>query len=136
MVTGVNLRYRFGREQNYDDRTIATYLDDRACSVFEMMVALAVRCEEHIMDNPEIGNRTSEWFWVMIENMHLECMYDGAFYEECVEIIIDRMLDRDYGINGEGGLFTIHNTGRDIRTIDIWYQMCWYLREICRGEGR
>lgn len=131
---GINLRYRFGREWDYDDRLIAAYLDTRGCSVLEMMVALAVRCEEHIMDNPDIGNRTSEWFWCMIENMGLERMGDGYFFEERAERTINRLIDRDYGINGEGGLFTIMNTGRDIRTIDIWYQMCWYLREICKGE--
>ena len=126
---GVDLRYRFGREMNYDNRIITAYLDDRSCSVLEMMVALVVRCEDHIMTNPEIGDRTSEWFWGMVENMGLERMSDGYFFEERAESTIDRLIDRDYGINGEGGLFTIENTGRDIRTIDIWYQMCWYLRE-------
>lgn len=41
---------------------------EHSCSVLEMMVALAVRCEEHIMGNQEIGDRTGEWFWEMIYN--------------------------------------------------------------------
>lgn len=131
---GINLRYRFGKEQNYDDREIATYLDNKGCSVLEMMIALSIRCEDHIMDNPDIGNRTSKWFWGMVENMGLERMSDGFFFEIRAERTIDRLLDRDYGINGEGGLFTIPNTGRDIRTIDIWYQLCWYLSDTYKGE--
>lgn len=132
---GVNLRYRFGREFRYDDRLIATYLDDRECSVLEMMVALSIRCEDHIMDNPEIGNRTSEWFWGMISNLGIRAMSDEYFDEARVEKTIDRLLKREYGINGEEGLFTIKHTGRDIRRIEIWYQMCWYLSEICKGES-
>src|SRR5574344_1495256 len=54
---GVGLRYRFGYEQHYDDRLISAYLDNRPCSVLEMMVALAVRCEDHIMGDSEMGNR-------------------------------------------------------------------------------
>lgn len=130
---GINLRYRFGSELGYSDHTIATYLYGK-CSVLEMMVALAIRCETHIMDNPEIGDRTSEWFWGMITNLGIRAMSDEYFDEARVEKTINKLLNREYGINGEEGLFTIKHTGRDIRKVDIWYQMCWYLRENCKGE--
>ena len=35
---GIDLRYRFGREQNVSDVIVASYLDDRECSMLEMMV--------------------------------------------------------------------------------------------------
>lgn len=60
---GIELRYRFGREQGYRDAVIANCLDIRPCSILEMMIALAIRCEEHIMEDPDIGNRTVQWFW-------------------------------------------------------------------------
>jgi hypothetical protein len=127
---GVDLRYRFGYEYDYDGPIIANYLDDRPCSVLEMLVALAIRCEEHIMDDPDIGNRTGKWFWDMIMNLGLHAMDDTRFDKIYVEGIVYRFLDREYGRNGEGGLFTIPNCRRDLRTVEIWYQMCWYLDDI------
>lgn len=127
---GVNLRYRFGDENSYRDAMIASYLDYRPCSVLEMMVALAIRCEERIMDDPDIGNRTGQWFWDMIDSLGLKQMSDIAFDRVYVENVVEKFLDRDYKPNGEGGLFTVENCDRDMRDTDIYYQMCWYLREI------
>lgn len=127
---GVNLRYRFGDEYDYESSMIASYLDDRPCSVLEMLIALSIRCEEHIMDDPDIGNRTAQWFWIMIENLGLRQMHDGAFDEDYTFEIVARFLNREYGRNGEGGLFTIQKPYRDLRSVEIWYQLCWYLEEI------
>ena len=68
---GIELRYRFGREQGYRDAVIANCLDIRPCSILEMMIALAIRCEEHIMEDPDIGNRTGQWFWSMLVSLGL-----------------------------------------------------------------
>ena len=38
---GIDLRYRFGREHLYSDAMVASYLDDRPCSILEMMIALS-----------------------------------------------------------------------------------------------
>ena len=59
---GLDLRYRFGHENGISDKEIANHLDISDCSVLEMMVALAIHCEENIMDDPEYGDRTSKWF--------------------------------------------------------------------------
>lgn len=130
---GIDLRYRFGREHSYPDAMIASYLDDRPCSVLEMMTALAIRCEEHIMDDPDVGNRTGQWFWGMLVNLGLGSMCDAKFNRYRVDRILERLLEREYEPNGEGGLFTVNN-GRDMRTTEIWYQMNYYLSEIIR-EG-
>lgn len=76
---GIDLRYRFGNEQGYLDSMIASYLDNRPCSVLEMIIALAIRLEEHIMDDPDIGNRTGQWFWDMIVSLGLGSMDDSKF---------------------------------------------------------
>ena len=126
---GTDLRWKYV----YDHRrngAIISYLDDGPCSILEMMVALAIRCEEHIMDDPELGDRTGQWFWVMVENLGLISMTDNNFDERYVECVIDRFLNREYEDNGEGGLFTVKNCRVDLRTVEIWYQMCWYLDEI------
>lgn len=127
---GIDLRYRFGYENAYEGPMIATHLDDRSCSILEMLIALAIRCEEHIMSDPDIGNRTGQWFWDMISNLNLGSMSDVKFDQDYVDEVIYKFLNREYGRNGEGGLFTVENCRYDLRSIDIWYQMCWYLDEI------
>lgn len=127
---GIDLRYRYGYDHDVDSRIIATYLDDHACSVLEMMIALSLRCEETIMDDPEYGNRTGQWFWGMIVNLGLGPMTDEHFNVDYAENVMDIFLNREYEPNGQGGLFTVENTDRDLRTVEIWYQMCWYLNEI------
>lgn len=126
---GADLRYRFGYENTYEGSMIAAYLDDRPCSVLEMMVALAIRCEEHIMCDPDIGNRTGQWFWNMIDNLGLSDMDDTEFDKNHVKSVIQKFLNREYKRNGEGGLFTVKHYRKDLRSVEIWYQMCWYLDE-------
>ena len=127
---GIDLRYRFitevGIPKNYQE--VYGYLDG-PCSVLEMMIALAIRCEESIMDDPDIGDRTSEWFWLMMKNLGLDYMSDRKFDRDIAEKKISIFLDRRYKRNGEGGLFVV-NGRRDLRKVEIWYQMCWYLDTI------
>ncbi len=124
---GVELRYIFGSKKFIDMRIISEYLDDRPCSVLEMMVALSIRCEENIMDNPDEGKRTGQWFWNMIINLGLEPMIDDCYNKNYVSKVIDRFLKREYEPNGKGGLFYINNCYYDLRYKEIWYQMMWYL---------
>lgn len=127
---GVDLRYRFGYENSYEDAVIADCLDDKPCSVLEMMVALAIRCEVHIMDDPEIGDRTGKWFWDMISSLGLNGNDDIHFKKEYIDVVISKFLARKYRCNGSGGLFTVKHSKRDMRSAEIWYQMCWYLNDI------
>lgn len=120
-MDGIDLRLRY--------QTITGEYPKRyePCSVLEMMVALSIRCEETIMDNPEYGDRTSQWFWGMIKTLGLYSMTDDRFDEDYVSSVIDRFLNREYAPNGEGGLFKIRNCEYDLRDVEIWYQLCWYL---------
>ena len=126
-IDGVDLRRRFMLDNGYGD--LSRYLNF-PCSVLEMIIALAIRCEEQIMDDPDIGDRTGKWFWDMIENLGLKSMTDTHFDRDFVNQRIDIFLNREYESNGRGGLFTVHNCGYDLRYVEIWYQMCWYLDEI------
>lgn len=122
---GIELRRRFTMVCGYED--MSEYLHDRPCSVLEMMVALAIRCEETIMDDPNVGDRTGQWFWNMVVNLGLGSMIDDRFDRDYVDYAIDRFLKRRYEPNGKGGLFTVRNCDRDLRKVEIWCQLCWYL---------
>ncbi|MFI3173938.1 MAG: hypothetical protein R3Y53_01900 [Bacillota bacterium] len=126
---GINLRYRFGHESRMEQVLVFHALDIRECSVFEMLVALALRCEDHIMYEPCIGDRTSIWFFTMLKNLGLDTMKDSCFDETYVNDCIHRFLERKYNPNGVGGLFVINKKNVDMRKIDIWYQMNLYLSE-------
>ena len=127
---GRDLRYSFALSQGCEDEPelITDYLKG-PCSVFEMMVALAQRCES-VMDDPKIGDRTGQWFWGMINNLGLGGMNDNRYDEQYVDDVINTFLDREYKSNGKGGLFTIRNCEYDLREVEIWYQLCWYLDTI------
>lgn len=81
------------------------------------------------MDDPDIGNRTGQWFWNMIVNLGLGSMNDTKFNKIHAKEIIQKFMDREYRRNGEGGLFTVKHCRTDLRSVEIWYQMCWYLDE-------
>lgn len=105
-------------------------LDNRSCSILEMMIALSIRCEEHIMSDDCYGNRTGEWFWNMILSLGLNTMTDDKFDVQYVDEVLFIFTTRSYRKNGSGGLFTINNPDIDMRGMDIWYQLNWYLEEV------
>lgn len=126
---GLDLRRRYAIDMGFDSDYFEDYLDG-SCSVLEVMIALAIRIEETIMDDPSVGNRTSQWFWEMVVSLGLGSMTDDNIDEEYVESVIERFLDRDYEPNGKGGLFTIPNCPYDLRDAEIWFQAMWYLDSI------
>lgn len=108
---------------------------DQPCSVLEMMLALANRMENEIMSNSDVGNRTGKWFWDMLVSLGLCNMYDVRYDRDYVEQCIDRFLNKEYEYDGSGGLFTVPNVPYDLRDVEIWYQMNWYLNDILsKGE--
>lgn len=123
---GIQLRRRYALDKY--DISLQGYLRG-PCSVLEMMVALAVRCET-IMDDDGIGDRTGQWFWTMIHNLGLTPMTDKEFDMHQVDEIVARLLNREYEPDGSGGLFTVRNCEYDMRKIEIWCQLSWFLGSI------
>lgn len=120
---GLALRDRFAVETGL-------YLDtDSPCTVLEMMVALAIRCERDIMYIPNKGDRTYIWFWVMIDNLGLLGMTDDKYDEVLVQAALFNFMNHMYETDGEGGLFYVPGRN-DMRDMDVWYQMQMFLNEI------
>lgn len=119
------LRYRF-MDARYPSAPPVKFFDEKPTSVLEVLIGLSVRFEEQIMVDPEVGNRTGEWFWSMIMTMGLGHMDDDHYDAEQVDYILRRFLDRQYEPNGEGSIFkTKRNV--DMREVGLWLQMSWYL---------
>lgn len=123
-IDGIDLRSRFAYESNkYSEDEVIDNLTG-PCSVLEMMIALALRIEEEI-----IGDGT-QWFWLMVFNLGLNDMMNDNFDRNKVNHVIDIFLEREYESDGKGGLFIVKNRDEDLRNIEIWYQMQWYIGEI------
>lgn len=119
---GVYLRNRFIYESTYDD-SVLLYLDG-PCRVIEMLTALALRMEEDILKDDEEGNRVGRWLRVMLDNLGVL----GNKDENDIRARVRRFVTRGYLPNGNGNIFYIPNSDRDLRSVEIWYQMQAFLR--------
>lgn len=81
---GIDLRYRFGYEKEYEGPMIASYLDNRPCSVLEMLIALAFRCEEHMAK--ELGDVA--WYLAVSANAI------GYDFETIMQMNVDKLKAR------------------------------------------
>ena len=146
---GLNLRDKFLMDQafgehaseypgyqwrNYILDDIYNYLDGKG-SILEMMVALASRMESQIMQNDHYDNRTSQWFFVMMDTSGLSDYDDENYDLYEVESIISVLLDRLYDYDGTHGFFYIRNPTHDLRFTEIWYQAMWWITQRERDEG-
>lgn len=126
---GIDLRSRFASERDHTSDYIKSLYRAEPCSVLEMMIALSIRFEENIMNDPEIGDRTESWFWIMIDNCGMSKFTDSRFNSDEVGVILSRILNREYNPNGEGSMFPVYRRSEDMREVEIWYQIMWYLDE-------
>lgn len=129
MCDGIHLRYLYGYETN-TAKAINLPFDESSCSVLEMLVALAIRYEDEAYD-PDYGDRTNIWFWDMLKNLKINHMDDRNYSEKEVEEKIDIFLNRKYDYDGENGnVFVLkYYPPKDMRTTELWYQLCWVLNE-------
>lgn len=121
---GIELR------EKYSDETGIPHPKEGECSVLEALISLALRCENEILWGYfDSNDHTSEYFWMMLDNLGLCAFEDADYDEDCTDEIVDRFLYRRYCKNGYGGLFPLNNPPGDQRKTELWYQMCYYLDE-------
>lgn len=139
---GQELRHKYNNEFsqldwaiNVVDGEVTDANLDSPCTVLEMLVGLADRCEVDIMHDDLVGDRTKLWFSEMIKNLGLDGFTDDAFdehFDEKVNNIIDIFLERKYTRMGVGGIFPLKRTDiyyPDQRTIELWKQLFYWLDE-------
>lgn len=110
---GLELRTDFEYETGeYLDKTSGLM---PKCTVFEMLAALAIRCENQLMYSPTLGNRTSKWFFEFLDNLKLNSKSHVDDYIN--EDIID------------GKAFPLKISSINQKDEQIWKQLSAYLNE-------
>lgn len=108
------------------------YLDKSSCllprcSFFEMLAALAIRCENQLMRNLSIGDRTSRWFFEFLNNVGLD---NKSTNEKEVRDILENVMTGNFATDGSGGMFPLKKRrGINQRNEQIWKQMSAYINE-------
>lgn len=125
-VDGLEMRNEFFK--NYHLANDIYY--EKSCSILEMMVALAKRCCDGIMDDGSGLDYIGEMFRLMLNNLGLLNIPDTNFNLGMVADIVDNFLDRKYCPDGRGSLFYIPHCSVDLREVEIWTQAMWFLETI------
>ena len=112
----------------YEDETGEWCDQGGPCSVLEMLLALAIRCDTEIMYDPDDLNRADKWFWMMVKNLGLDIFVDGNFVHNEFETAINRFLGRKYGKNGQFCLFPVPEMSNKFRHVELIYQLNYYLK--------
>lgn len=99
---------------------------DLDCSILEMVIAISSRCS--FESTGEVG----DWFWKLLGNLELTGFTDTHFNKNSiaeVDHILERLNNRKYRKDGQGGLFPLIRPERDQTKVELWYQMSAYLLE-------
>lgn len=122
---GVNLRWYYVNDGGYDD-----ILEWKSkCSVLEMLIALSINMENTIGE-PGDDYSVAHWFWMMLDNLDLGDMSDNVYDKTYVYGRVSMFMDRTYEPDGYGNIFYMPGIRDDLRDVEIWYQMCWYIDSI------
>lgn len=126
---GLHLRRDYADEIGVDPMEVRMAVN-RPCTLLEMMVALACRTENQIMEDLFVGPRFGRWMKAMLSSLGLRYDMDDYYDPIYVDYIITSFLSREYNEDGDGGLFRVRNHEVDMTKVEIWVQMNWYLREL------
>lgn len=122
---GLELRYRYSYEKEIRVDEVRGVLPER-CSLLEMLVAMAIRCEEEITGDLSKGDRTSYWLRCWIHNLGID-MSDAEYNERTYKSRVTTFLLRRYAYDGEGSIFYIPNPPEDMRYVDTWLALSYWL---------
>lgn len=95
------------------------------CRVLEVIITLAMHMYD-MMQDTDIYNSVSRWFWEIMANVGLDDLDDSIFGQReasLVEKTVGDILDRKGPKGARGGWFYVE----DWQEIEVWYQMHEYL---------
>ena len=103
-------------------------------SIFEILVLLAMKYE-NIATRYGEPDHTPTWFWCFIVNCGLN-KFDDSYFKEHKEESINEIHkwctmfnNHTYGRDGTGSPFPLKNPPKDMRKVELFYQLNWYYIE-------
>lgn len=115
--SGLELRSDFEYETGeYLDKTSGLM---PKCTIFELLADLAISCENRIMYDPLIGNRTSKWFFEFLNNLDL---LDGSRSDQDIRDNIQKEI-------AEGLAFPLKFSKNGPVREQLWTQLGSYMSE-------
>lgn len=128
------------REEFYDaDRTADWIMFmNRDCSVLEALIPMARRIDGMTTDE-NCGDRTSVWFWEMLDNLGIakytnSLLCDGDSWID-IHMILSAWMNREFDENGVGSPFPLRLPKHDQRRRTMMYQMYDYVTEKDFADG-
>lgn len=115
-------------DEAYKLRDIYGGPHDNPGNCFEVLIVLAKDVDDILWDSRH-GDRTKEWFWMMMENMGLTEYTNPNYNEGRVAIAIDIFVNRKFAKNGSGGPFPLRRPLSNMRRIEWWYALNAYVNE-------
>lgn len=114
----------YGTDSYEKSWSIDHILENKPCSLLEMLIGLALRIEDTME-----RDLFPTWFWIMLDNLGLMEMTNENYDEGHVDQVLDVFLNRKYSTDGHGGLFPLTKANTNQKKVEIWYQMSSYLVE-------
>lgn len=127
-----DMRNRYLMEAGYPSYFKSKYFDRFSATVFEVLVALSIRCDKDIMGDPDFPGLTAPlWFWIMVKNLNFRAdeLNSEAQIRRSVDYKCDIFMSRRYDFYGRGGLYLVESTTYDLRKADLWMQLQWFCSE-------
>lgn len=96
------------------------------CSFLEMLVALAIRCNDELMYDPEDPKRADRWFWLIFQRLGMDVFEDKNFQKQTpneILAILDGFVDK----NVKMCPFLFPKPPHNFEKMEIWYQLNHYI---------
>lgn len=120
----------------------------QCCTFAEFLCALSDRID-FVFYTPDYGHRPAAYFKMMLKNLHIDWATDDTLanpgkipmkdfataeqvtdlFRDAISSAIDRINDRSYDFNGQGGLFPLRYADEDQRLVETWIQLAAYIAE-------
>jgi hypothetical protein len=128
-LDGINLRKSYSNNTEDDIFEIMSC----GCTALELLVALSMHMN-NITYYP--GDNESAWFWIMLENLDIRISDKDWPKQDSLDIIksnLSRWFDRKFTKKGKGSPFPMKKCQEDLRHVNMWDHMQWYIGEILEG---
>lgn len=128
-LDGISLRKSYSNNTEDDIFGIMSC----GCTALELLVALSMHMN-NITYYP--GDNESAWFWIMLENLDIKISDKDWPKQDSLDIIksnLSRWFDRKFTKKGKGSPFPMKKCQEDLRHVNMWDHMQWYIGEILEG---